>query len=218
VYYSSRIDGKSIVYRKSADGSGEKEEVYAAETDVSPLDVSPDGRFLAFQIRRDGDNVDVGLLPLDEDAEPRMVLTSEFAEGMARFSPNGRWIAYVSFESGQPGVYVVPVEGDGKWQISSGFGIAPVWSPDGRELFFRTGGATAAVPVETEGPRFRAGRPRELWTTPLPGTDLDPPYDVALDGQRFVAFQSLQATSSDSHEHLQIVLNWNEELRTIFEK
>jgi serine/threonine-protein kinase len=218
VYYSSRAAGKFVVSRKPADGSGEQEEVYVAETDVFPQDVSPDGRLLAVAINAGGDNLDVGLLPLDEDAEPRMLLQSEFLEFLARFSPNGRWLAYVSFESGQPEVYVVPVEGGGKWQISSDTAWAPAWSADGRELFFRSGNATWVVDVETEGPRFRAGRPRELWNTPLPDTDFDWPFDIAPDGQRFVTFQALQGASPDSHEHLNVVLNWHDELRAIFEK
>jgi serine/threonine-protein kinase len=216
VYYSSIVDGKSQVFRKLADGSGKPESVYVAETDAAPLDISPDGRSLAFAVLSGGDNLDVALLPLDEDAEPRILVNSEFPEFMARFSPNGRWVAYVSLESGAPGVYVIPVEGGGKWQISADGAYAPLWSADGRELFFRRGNATFVVDVETEGPRFRAGRARELWSATLTDTDFDPPLDVTRDGRRFVAFKSAQETSPDTHEHLNVVLNWRDELRAIF--
>ncbi len=218
VYYDSDVDGKSVVFRKAADGSGEPEEVYLGETDATPMAVSPDGRLLALSLDSQSSNPDVGLLPLDEEAEPRMLLASEFAEFMVRFSPNGRWVTYVSTESGQPEVYVGPVEGRGKWQISSALAFAPVWSADGSELFFMSGGAMFVVDVETEGPNFRAGRPRQLWNTRLADTAFNQPFDVTLDGQRFAAFQSMQGVSPDSHQHLKVVLNWHDELRATFEK
>ena len=217
IYYSAPRDGKVSVFRKPSDGSGAEEMIYATTKDAYAMDISPDGSLLAVGINQDGDNIDIGLLSLDEGGDPRMLLDSQFAEIMVRFSPNGRWVTYVSFESGRPEVYVVPVEGGGKWQISSEIALAPVWSSDGRELFFRSNGSTFVVDVEAEESRFRAGRPRALWTSMLADTDLDLPYDVSPDGQ-FVVIQTPQGASPDSHEHLSVVLNWHDELRAIFQE
>ena len=113
-------------------------------------------------LRVEGHRGAVGLLPLDGEPVPRMLLTSEFAEWDARLSPDGRFLAYVSNESGQPEIYVRSVEGRGKWQVSADWGLAPAWSRDGKELFFFSGSALWVAEVAIEGANFRAGRTREV--------------------------------------------------------
>ena len=217
VYYASDVDDTEGLFRKPADGSGEAESVYVGDSDARPTSISPDGRLVALEIGAGSGNVDVGLLTLDgQDAEPQMLLASEFAEFGPRFSPNGKWLAYGSVESGQSEVYVRAVEGHGKWQVSSSRGFAPAWSRNGKELFFRSSGALFVADVETEGPNFRAGRARQLWNTPLADTGFNHPFDVTLDGQRFVVFQAGGSASPESHQHFRLVLNWDDELRATF--
>jgi hypothetical protein len=128
-------------------------------------------------------------------------------------SPDGRWLAYTSDESGRPEVFVQPFPGPGaKSQISTGGGIEPVWSPNGRELFYLSGDRMMAVDISMS-PGFKAGAPRALFE----GRYLRSPngvaaYDVAADG-RFLMVQPLHPDPPTNQ--IQIVLNWFEELRRI---
>ena len=132
------------------------------------------------------------------------------------FSPDGRWIAYGSTESGNFDVYVRPVEGRGKWQISSGGGGWPIWSPDGKELFYWAGSALDVVDVEADADTFRASRPRVQFQGQFVDVGIANPADITPDGQRFVAFRSDVTQSPSAHEHLHVVLNWFEELERTF--
>ena len=128
-----------------------------------------------------------------------------------RFSPDARWLAYVSDESGGYEVYVRPYPGPGgKVQVSTGGGQHPLWSRDGKELFYRTGQKWMSAAV-TLGPEFTAEKPRLLFERAhlMAGAA---PYDVSPDGQRFLV---LERTEPDIAPvtHLNVVLNWFEELR-----
>ena len=129
------------------------------------------------------------------------------------FSPDGRWLAYVSDESGRYEVYVQPYPGPGgKWQISTGGGKEPLWARDGRELFYRNGEQMMAVEITTE-PTFSAGTPRLLFEgTYLSGTVFLAYYDVSPDGQRFLMVQASEQQASDPTQ-INVVLNWFEELK-----
>ena len=137
-------------------------------------------------------------------------------EGGARFSPDGRWLAYVSNESGRAEVYVQPYPGPGgKWQISIEGGTEPIWNRNGRELFYRSGTKMMAVETTTQ-PSFSAGKPRMLFEgqyfpAVFPGMDLT--YDVSADGQRFLMVKETgQATSPRKSTSCQ---NWFEELKRL---
>ena len=141
---------------------------------------------------------------------------------MAEFSPDGRWLAYCSNESGQMEVYVRPFpSGDGKWQISNGLGREPRWSPDGSELFYRStrtpvleyrqSGGIYRVSIDTSQ-GLRAGIP-ELFTERSSGAPYGPLYSVAPDGERLLVLgPSIDATQL---LRFQVRLNWAEELRGV---
>lgn len=123
----------------------------------------------------------------DRKAQP--FLRTPFNEGGARFSPDGRWLAYVSDESGRPEIYVQPYPGPGgKWQVSTDGGTEPAWNRNARELFYRSGNKMIVVET-TITPSFSAGKPRVLFegeylATQFPQLGSD--YDVSPDGQRFL--------------------------------
>jgi hypothetical protein len=150
-------------------------------------------------------------LPLFGESKPIPILNTPYAEGGARLSPNGRWLAYDSNESGRFEVYVRPFpDPGGKWQVSSEGGYNPAWSGDGKELFYRAPGfRMMAVPVETEG-TFEAGTPVQLFDV-RPGRSIfGGEYEVADDGQRFLFV--LRAGEEDELKPYTVVLNWMAEL------
>jgi Tol biopolymer transport system component len=156
--------------------------------------------------------MDIWVVPLQGERKPSPFLQTPFTEGAPMFSPDGRWIAYSSNESGQVEIYVQPFPGPGgKWLISIGGGAAPVWARNGRELFYRNGNKMMAVDIQTQ-PAFKAGNPRMLFDRPgyaIGGPRAD--YDVSPDGQRFLMIKEseLQETALTQ---INIVLNWFEEL------
>ncbi len=156
------------------------------------------------------------MLPREGEQEPWAFLDTEFDETGAMFSPNGRWLAYMSNETGRYEVYVQPfsVTGPrGTKQISVGGGTEPVWAPDSRELFYRNGDKMMAVAIETD-PELSIGTPRLLFEKRfLAG----PPwarrnYDISPDGQRFLMIQREQDLVPTE---IIVVLNWFEELKRL---
>ena len=170
------------------------------------MDWSPDDRFLALQslIPRMKTGFDIWIYSFEEKA-PRPFLQSQYAETAAVFSPDGRWLAYASDESGRPEVYVQPFPGPGsKSQVSTAAGGQPRWRRDGRELFYREpSGRFMAVPATVRGGSFEVGTPQPLFElrANTPGTQ----YDVTADGQRFIVSVPLHAEGTSP---LTLVLNW----------
>jgi len=215
IYYSMDVEGVTGIFRKPSDGSGEAESVFLGKFSTRISSISADGARAAVSVSRNSGRV--ALLPLDaEDPKPEMLTQDAFGSFGPKFSPNGRWLLYTSLESGRAEIYVRAVEGRGKWQVSSGGGNRPQWSRDGKEIFFRSNGATNVVEVETEGPNFRAGRDRKLWDNRLAEIGFADPFDVAPDGQRMVAVLPTGAELPEAHQHLSLVLNWGDELRATF--
>jgi eukaryotic-like serine/threonine-protein kinase len=195
------------IWRKAADGSGTDEPVAKLPTFALLEDLSPDGRMLLYRVTAESTREDLWLLPLAEgpgktSPAPRPLLQMPFREAAGRFSPDGRWLAYVSTESGAAEVYVMSLSGQGgRRQVSSGGGDAPVWRRDGRELFFRSGGKLMAAEVSGAGAAFEIGRVQVLFDLP------NNVYDVAADGQRFLA--AIPAGGS-TEQPLTLVENWPE--------
>ncbi len=217
VIYSSgkASDGARNLYWIAADGTGEIERLTDSSSTQIPSDVSPDGRTLSFGQQNEQGRTVLWTLPLVGDRKPRVYLESAAAlradagssNANARFSPDGRWIAYQSSETGPLEVYVRPFPGPGgKWQVSTGGGISPVWSPTGKELFFVTSGAIMAVDVQT-GASFSHGVPHQLFTYNSPGFS---DYSVTADGRRFLLLVSAVA---DTRPEVLVALNWLDELK-----
>jgi Tol biopolymer transport system component len=212
-------DGKKIAYStneglgwgdyiKNADGSGEQQAVAKFQWVLaSTWDWSPDGQTIL--IRKLSQ---LGALSVS-DHSLKTLIDSGAAIKNARFSPNGRWIAFASNESGKMEIYVVPYPlGSAKWQISNGGGQEPVWRKDGKELFFLSlGGKLMAAPV-TASDHFDAGTPVALFQThrrqPISSQDVFS-YDAANDGKQFLVADKSNKTDAAP---LSVYLNWVSEM------
>jgi Tol biopolymer transport system component len=146
---------------KPADGSGAEETLVSGESlIVVPTSWSSDGKFLAYWTVGSATGRDIWIAPLTGERKPKPFLQTKFNEMQARFSPDDRWIAYMSEESGRYEVYVQPFPGPGgKWQISTNGGTVPVWAQNGRELFYMSSGKLMSVGVTTQ-PTLSASTPR----------------------------------------------------------
>ena len=201
------------LFWKPADGSGVAEQLLASGR---PGSWSPDGRVLAFTDFSTGDSADadIWLLPIEGERTAQPFLNTPFNEGGPAFSPDGRWLAYVSDESGRYEVYVRPYPGPGsKFPISIEGGVAPVWARDGRELFYRNGDKMMSVTVEA-GSEFRAGKPEVVFEERFEAgvSWYRPNYDISPDGQRFVM---IKAGEEAPLTQINVVLNWFEELKRL---
>lgn len=129
---------KPGILLKAADGSGTEETLVSGDNFIqTPTSWSPDGKFLAYREAGAETGADIWILPLQGARKSWPFLQTKFNEAEAKFSPDGRWVAYSSDESGRPEVYVQPFPGPGgKWQISTDGGGAPEWARNGRELFY----------------------------------------------------------------------------------
>jgi eukaryotic-like serine/threonine-protein kinase len=163
-------DGNHVAYRgtrtgfrnlfwKAADGTGDEERLATSENTQTPGSWSPDGKWLAYHEASSTTGNDIWVLPVNGDRKPQVFLRTPFQEGNPRFSPDGRWVAYESTESGRNEVYARPFPGSGaKSQISTQGGTEPVWSRNGRELFYLNGDKMMAVDTATQ-PTFTAEPP-----------------------------------------------------------
>ncbi len=193
-----------------ADGSGSLERLTTANHTQVPHSWSPNGQVLAFQ-DVDPAGSDTWILNI-RDRKPQRLLQTPFLKTNPRFSPDGRWIAYESSQSGRNEIYVRPYPGPGgQSQISIDGGSEPVWSPTGRELFYRNGNKMMAVPILTE-PRFSVGTPQMLFEAPYASVPVRVPnYDVSADGQRFLMIKATEPTTTPTQ--INVVVNWIEELK-----
>jgi eukaryotic-like serine/threonine-protein kinase len=213
-YSSERVGATNFgIYCKAADGSGVEERLTTSTSEQLPQSWSPDGRFLAFTQFDPKTQGDIWLLPMDGDRQPRPFLKTPAYEERPAFSPDGRWLAYGSSESGLGEVYVQAFPGPGgKWQISSGSGEFPVWARNGRELFYYSGSRLMSVAVATQ-PTFTASTARPLFEgrpTTL-SADVTALYGIAPDGQHFIMAKGAEAEFGS--RQVQVVLNWMEELK-----
>lgn len=152
---------------------------------------------------------------MEGDGTSEPLLATPFNELGASISPDGRWVAYVSDESGRPEVYVRAYPGPGgRWLISTDGGNHPVWGPDGKEIFYRAfpGGGMVSVPVEART-EFSPGRPSKLFDGRFEvGDRTFRSYDISPDGKRFLMVQGEEESASTE---VVVVLNWFQELERL---
>jgi hypothetical protein len=178
-----------------------------------PLDWSRDGRYIIEGISDPKTKLDVWVLPLFGDLKPFPYLHSEFNELDAKLSPDGEWIAYTCDESGRSEIYVQTFpKPEGKWQVSTSGGRLPVWSRDGKELFFISA-AQKMMAVEVKsgskpGARFEAGVPKPLFDTHLE-VPFSPSFDVSKDGRFLLPTRTGQGSTSP----ITVIVNWTTGLK-----
>jgi len=201
------------IYRKPANGTGTEELLMTGGINNRPLDWSQDGKFVVYQSYGGATGTDLWLLPLQGDHKPVPYLQTPFNEANAQFSPDGRWMAYVSNESGQPQVYVQAIPASGaKWQISPTGGDQPRWRRDGKELFYISADRKLTVVSVKSGTAFEAGTPHSLF-------ELDPiyapfsgrfAYQPTADGKRFLILANVSGAVGPP---ITVVLNWQAGLK-----
>jgi serine/threonine-protein kinase len=232
-FQSTRSGGVSL-YSKRADGSGEPEALIHSATDQGaalsrslagllpgtmpvftsanphlPMSWSPDGATLAFDERKPSAEHDIWIL--SRGSEPTPFQRTDHDESAPAFAPDGKWLAYVSDESGRSAVWVQPFPGPGpKWLVSLEGGTEPAWSRSGAELYYRRGNQLIAVPV-TAGTEFSWGKSQVVFDSRYETLEGARNYDASPDGKSFVVVRSEGAAGA---EQFNVVLNWFTELRS----
>ena len=221
-------DGSRVIYRgtrsgtrnlwwRAADGTGDEERLTTKEgATQTPTSVSPDGEWLVYNDagERTSGSGGVWMMQLEGSREPQPMVQTPSAFANGRISPDGKWMAYTASASGTTEIYIQPFPGPGaSQQVSNGGGSEPLWSRDGRELFYLNGATLMAVGVST-GSNLVVGQPRALFAgryrEQINGNTA---YDVSLDGKRFLRIR--QTTPESAEDHLEVVLNWLDELKSL---
>ena len=209
ITFSSTREGPYDVFWQPSDGSGPAERLVASQGYAAYGSWSPDGTTLIFGERRPERGGDLWLMQPEGERTPEIFLQSPANERSPVFSPDGRWIAYESDESGQFEVYLTSFpESARKLQVSAGGGVWAMWNRNGRELFYRNGDALMAVTV-TATDEIRLGKPRRLFERRFLHR-----FDVTPDGQRFVMVIPNESAPPPPTQ-LNLVLNWDEELNRL---
>jgi dipeptidyl aminopeptidase/acylaminoacyl peptidase len=209
IAFSSQRAGHFDLYQHAADGAGEDELLFKSTDNKIVNDWSRDGRFLLYGEQSAKGGTHLWVLPMDDAVErkPARFLRMPSNELEGRFSPDGRWIAYASDESGRSEIYVrpfpTPAGGGGRWMVSQGGGFAPRWRRDGTELFYiGAGGQVMASGVSASGAAFKPGVPKPLFKVQIaPRAD----WDVSADGTKFL-FPIMGSETTQSP--FTVVLNW----------
>jgi eukaryotic-like serine/threonine-protein kinase len=209
--FASNKLGAMNLFWKAADGSASEERLTTSEHPQLPCSWSPDGEMLAFEEIHPRTGSDLWILPLKGERKPRPFLQTQSDEEDAAFSPDGRWLAYASNESGRYEIYIQPLSGPGgKRQISTEGGTAPLWARNWRELFYLNGDKMMAVEI-TIHPTFTVGKRRLLFEGRYQKVGPRANYDVTPDGQRFVMVQARERELAPAQ--LNVVTNWFEDLK-----
>ncbi len=204
LYFGSNPKGPHDVFRKSLDGAAAAELVYEAPEMQMPTGVSPDGRLLLVESLT-GEGAVMELIDL-ASGRSRRLREGHFDDSRAVPSPDGRWLAFGSDESGRPEVYVAQFPGLGRtWPVSSGGGRYPAWRADGRELVYASlDGRIIAVPTHPEGDTFHLEAPTELFRTAPPTRDYRD-WGMSPDGKWFVIASS---GVLEAENELRLIVNW----------
>ena len=204
--FAAARDAPPNLYLKRIGAAGEDERLFRTTLQSFPQSWSRDGRYISYVTIDPKTSADVWLVPMTGDRKPAPFLQTPFYEHQSRISPDGKWMAYSSNESGRQDVYVTAFPSPGrKWPVSTDGGGFPIWRRDGRELFYRAAdGTLMAVPVAS-GSDFAPGAPIPLFKPQanLGALGLGTFYDVAPDG-RFLVNVFVERTSPPAT----VVLNW----------
>ena len=221
VFRSNRT-GQFDLYQKLASGAGAEERLVPSNQAKSPYSWSADGRFLLYLILGPQANADLWVVPMVGDRTPSVFLETPYRETYGAFSPDGRWVAYQSDESGRPGIYVRPFvphgaagtgTGGGQWQVSTEGGVFPAWRPDGKELYYlNAAGVMMGAPITIAGATLEPGAPVALFPTHIYGGGMDAQqgrqYDLARDGRFLI---NIELDSAEAP--ITLLQNWNPEAK-----
>jgi Tol biopolymer transport system component len=215
--FGSGRNGSSHTYQKSAAGVGTETLMFKSDASEIPVSWSHDGRYIVFsRLKPRGTGaagVDTWLLDLSGEPKASPYIESPFDKAQARVSPDGRWLAYTTNDSGMYQIMVqsFPDPNRGRWQVTAQGGIEPKWRRDGRELYYLTlDGNLMAAPVKETRPDqpFEVGAPTKLFQTPLAVSRTQLPrdrrYDVAPDGRFLIAMPA----AAGGPEPVTAVVNW----------
>ena len=208
IFFSSLRKGSIDLYEKPSSGSGSETLLLKDDLGKFNASASPDGRFLVYV---GGGGIigrsDIWVLPLFGERKPAPFLETRFLESQGQFSPDGRWVAFMSFKSGQPEVYVTPFPGrDTEQQVSTAGGGWPRWNRNGKEIFYLAPDNTLRVtPVNGQTSRFDVGTGRPLFPIHPRPARLDAyPYDVTADGQRILVNTFVEEVTPP----ITLIVNW----------
>ncbi len=210
LYYSSNANGPLAIFRLTPGESDDPELVIGGEKALYPSSVSPDGKRLLLASQSKDFGKDVMLIELSGDRQLEVFRSTQFVEEHATFSPDGRWVAYTSNESGEFEIYVTSSSGTGKhWQLSTEGGVWPRWIPDTGEVLYQdAAGQFVVVPVRTNGQTIEIGKPEVLFGGYM-GTRLFQLYDPVPDGSR-ILFRAL--SNQNPPDPPTVVVNWLSEV------
>jgi serine/threonine protein kinase len=211
IVFDSNRKGQNDVYRKSSSGASNEELLYESDKDKIPEGWSRDGNFISLTVNGGSTTRgDIWVLPLMADREPFVFLQTQFNESHGQFSPDGRWLAYTSDESGRNEIYARPFPGPGgKWQISIAGGTLPRWGHDGRELFYLgEDDKLMAAEIKAAGSAINVTGVQPLFETqPIRTGSV---YDVFSDGKRFLVNTQIEPEVSSP---ITLVVNWMKDMR-----
>jgi eukaryotic-like serine/threonine-protein kinase len=202
------------IYRKFANGAGTDELLIRTNTLAVPKSWSPDGRYLIYAQIKPGTGADLLALPLEPNSQPLALAQTPANEDQGQFSPDGRWVAYTSNESGLSEIYVIPfppAPNAGRWVVSRGGGVQPRWRRDGKELFYISPDWKMMAVDVTTRPVFHSDEPHPLFDSHMVDTGIRTgpiSWDIAPDGKRFLIISdNAQGPSS-----LNLLQNWRPDL------
>ncbi len=212
-YMKRAKDGKIGIFMKPYDGSGEEVELYKGDNRLYIDQWTRDGANLIIDNLNLNANSDLVILPLKGDKKPWKYLETKLDEYEANVSPDGKWLSYLTNESGSYQVYVRSFPGkEGKWQISTDVAEEPRWSPDGKTIYYRKNSQIISVPISTST-MFSAGIPKLLFNGfPAVNVDSGISYDITSDGKYFI---TTSPVTGSIFKNISVVLNWTEEIKKL---